>query len=55
MKREGMFIGLHGYDHYWLGNLAEQEMKADIDKALEVMGEFVDGDNWGIKLSLRFL
>lgn len=46
MKREGMFIGLHGYDHYWLGNLAEQEMKADIDKALEVMGEFVDGDNW---------
>lgn len=21
MKRHGMFIGIHGYDHYWLGNL----------------------------------
>ncbi len=46
MKREGMFIGVHGYDHYWLGNLSEQEMQADIDKALEVMDEFIDKDNW---------
>lgn len=46
MKREGMFIGVHGYDHYWLGNLPEQEMQADIDKALEVMDEFIDQDNW---------
>ncbi len=46
MKREGMFIGVHGYDHYWLGNLPEQEMQADIDKALEVMDEFIDKDNW---------
>ncbi len=46
MKREGMFIGLHGYDHYWLGNLDVQEMQADIDKALGVMDEFIDRDNW---------
>lgn len=46
MKREGMFIGVHGYDHYWLGNLPEQEMQADIDKALEVMDEFIDQDKW---------
>lgn len=46
MKREGMFIGVHGYDHYWLGNLTEQEMQADIDKALEIMDEFIDKDNW---------
>lgn len=46
MKREGMFIGVHGYDHYWLGNLAEQEMQTDIDRALEVMDEFIDRDNW---------
>ncbi len=46
MKREGMFIGLHGYDHYWLGNLGVQEMQADIDKALEVMDEFIERDNW---------
>ncbi len=46
MKREGMFIGLHGYDHYWLGNLTEQEMHADIDRALEVMDGLIDKDNW---------
>ena len=46
MKREGMFIGLHGYDHYWLGNLTEEEMRTDIDKALEVMDEFIERDNW---------
>lgn len=46
MKREGMFIGVHGYDHYWLGNLSKQEMQTDIDKALEVMDDFIDKDNW---------
>ena len=37
MKRHGMFIGIHGYDHYWLGNLTEKEMKADIDQALDAL------------------
>ncbi len=46
MKNEGMFIGLHGYDHYWLGNLNKDELKEDVDKSLEVMGEFVDKDSW---------
>ncbi len=46
MKNEGMYIGLHGYDHYWLANLNEQELHADIDKMLEVMDEFIDKDNW---------
>lgn len=46
MKRHGMFIGVHGYDHYWLGNLESDRMKADIDKALEVMDAFVDRDAW---------
>lgn len=46
MKQEGMFIGVHGYDHYWLGNLSPGEMKKDIDKALETMDEFIDRDNW---------
>lgn len=30
MKRHGMFIGLHGYDHYWLGNLSKDQMQQDI-------------------------
>lgn len=46
MKRNGMYIGIHGYDHYWLGNLPREQMKADIDKALEVMDEFIDADAW---------
>ena len=46
MKRSGMFIGLHGYNHYWLGSLSEQEMKADFSKALEVMQDFIEPDKW---------
>ena len=48
MKNAGMFIGFHGYDHYWLANLSEEEMKTDIDKGLESMGDFIDMDNWVI-------
>lgn len=46
MKKSGMFIGLHGYDHYWLANLSEEQMHRDIDKALEVMDEFIDRRCW---------
>lgn len=46
MKRHGMFIGIHGYDHYWLGDLLEDKMQEDIDKALEVMDEFIDSKCW---------
>ena len=46
MKRHGMYIGLHGYDHYWLAELSEEQMRADIDKALEVMDEFIDIGSW---------
>lgn len=46
MKETGMFIGLHGYDHYWLGNLPQEKMCQDIDKSLEIMDEFIDPDNW---------
>lgn len=48
MKNDGMFIGIHGYDHYWLGNLTEEQMKEDIDKSLIIMDEFIDRDNWVI-------
>ena len=46
LKDNGMFIGLHGYDHYWLGNLPDEEMRHDIDRALEVMSPFIDKDAW---------
>ena len=46
MKENGMFIGIHGYDHYWLGNLEEEKMKRDIDKALEEMSDYIDENCW---------
>ena len=46
MKRCGMFIGLHGYDHYWLAKIPEEQMRADIDKSIEIMSEFIDRDSW---------
>ena len=46
LKNHGMFIGLHGYDHDWLGNLAEDEMKADVDNALSAMNDFINPNAW---------
>lgn len=46
MKNEGMFIGIHGYDHNRLAALPEEKMKKDIDKALEAMDEFIDQKEW---------
>lgn len=46
LKRHGMFIGVHGYDHYWLGNLSSEQMRKDISKALEIMDEFIDCKEW---------
>ena len=46
MKRHGMFIGLHGYDHYWLAKLPVDQMQADIDRSIEAMDAFIDRDAW---------
>lgn len=46
MKENGMFIGLHGYDHYWMGKLPQEKMKEDVKKALEIMDEFINRKAW---------
>ena len=46
LKANGMFIGLHGYDHYWLSELNKADMERDIDKALEVMAPFINKEAW---------
>lgn len=46
MKDSGMFIGLHGYNHYWLGNLDKDLQEKEIKKALSEMSDFIDKDNW---------
>lgn len=48
MKKQGMFIGLHGFDHYWLGNLGKLEMIKDIKLALDALEEFIDRKCWVI-------
>ena len=34
MHRNGMHIGSHGYNHYWLGSLTRENQKTEIEKAL---------------------
>lgn len=46
LKKHGMYIGIHGYDYYWLGNLSKEKMQEDITKALDVMDEFIDRKEW---------
>ncbi len=46
MKEHGMYIGVHGYEHYWLGNLPDAQMKKDIDQALDALDEFIDKKQW---------
>ncbi len=48
MKRHGMFIGIHGYDHCWLGNLEKEEMHEDITQALDALDEFIDRKEWAM-------
>jgi peptidoglycan/xylan/chitin deacetylase (PgdA/CDA1 family) len=46
MKKHGMYFGIHGYDHYWLGLLDKEKMQADITLALDVFDEVIDRNNW---------
>lgn len=46
LKRHGMFIGFHGYDHYWMGNLSPEQLRKDVDMALETLDEFIDRKCW---------
>lgn len=46
MKEGGMFFGLHGYDHYWLGKMPKEQMEADIEKALDYFSDVIDKNKW---------
>lgn len=39
MRRNGMYIGSHGYDHYWLDSLSKDEQEREIDLSLKFLGE----------------
>lgn len=48
MKKDGMYFGLHGYEHYWLGKLSEEKQREDISKSLAYVNEIglVPKENW---------
>ena len=46
MKQGGMFFGLHGYDHYWLGKLSQKQMQEDVDQALAYFSDVMDTSSW---------
>lgn len=37
MKKSGMHIGSHGFDHYWLDSLTKNEQKEEIKKSIEFL------------------
>jgi peptidoglycan/xylan/chitin deacetylase (PgdA/CDA1 family) len=37
LQRNGMYVGSHGYDHYWLNSLSEDKQRREIDLSLEFL------------------
>ncbi|CAN5781659.1 N/A [soil metagenome] len=37
LGQQGMHIGSHGYDHYWLGSLSKEKQQVEIDRSLEFL------------------
>ena len=46
MKRCGMYMDIHGYDHYWLNNLCESQLEKDINYELESMDGIISLKSW---------
>lgn len=37
MQRNGMIIGSHGYDHFWLGSLPKEEQLSELTKSVDFL------------------
>ena len=47
LQRNGMHIGSHGYDHYWLGSLTRENQKIEIEKSLAFLNQIgCDTKQW---------
>ncbi|AIQ15147.1 polysaccharide deacetylase [Paenibacillus durus] len=46
MKKSGMHFAVHGYEHYWLEKLNDQEMQKDITMSLDVLEGIIDRERW---------
>lgn len=48
MKNQGMFFGVHGYDHYWMNKLDHDALVNDITKGIECLNGLIDENRWVI-------
>ena len=47
MRRNGMHIGSHGYNHCWLGSLSREKQKTEIEKSLTFLNQIgCDTNQW---------
>ena len=47
MVRHGMYVGSHGYDHYWLNSLTPERQAEEVDLSLEFLKRIgSDVENW---------
>jgi len=47
LKRHGMYVGSHGYDHFWLNTLSTQQQEKQVDQALTFLKSAgVDIERW---------
>jgi len=47
MRRHGMYIGSHGYDHYWFNTLDRKAQESEIDKSLAFLSQLgCSAENW---------
>jgi peptidoglycan/xylan/chitin deacetylase (PgdA/CDA1 family) len=47
MRRSGMHIGSHGYNHYWWNRLEKDELEQELDLSLDFLGKIGgEKDNW---------
>lgn len=46
MKDYGMYIGVHGYNHYWLADLSQKAMMEDVDKGIEAVKDYIEEEAW---------
>ena len=37
LQRNGMYIGSHGFDHYWLNSISEDDQRKEVDLSLEFL------------------
>ena len=47
MVRHGMYVGSHGYDHYWLNSLSVEKQISEVEQSLKFLKAIgSDVDNW---------